>query len=117
MSIRGGVDREALRTDHGLSATTRKEALPSTARGDALEGIILSDTSQRNTNTVGSCIYVESFLKKKIKDAQNRLVVARGGGGAGWVMEVFRLPVRRERCHWDVRCCLATAVNNVVSHV
>ena len=57
-----------------------------------LDGIMLSEISQRKTNTVWSLLYVEckAYTQSKMKQAENKLidtenglVVARGGVGVG----------------------------------
>ena len=54
-----------------------------------LEGIVLSETSQRKTNTIWFHLYAESKTETKQKptkltDTENGLVVARQGVEGGW---------------------------------
>lgn len=57
------------------SSTRKKEILTFATTGMDLEGIMLSELSQRKTNTVGHPLYVEP---QKDKFRKNRVVVTRG---------------------------------------
>ena len=63
-----------------MLSSHKKHGIPAiaTARMD-FEDIMLSEISQRRTNTVWPDLYVKSE-KSKLTDTENRLVVARGGG-------------------------------------
>ena len=64
-----------------LLSHKKNEILPYVATRIDLEGIMLNKISQRKTNIIRSHLYVESkkHPKPKLRDTEDRLVVARGG--------------------------------------
>lgn len=89
------------------SATEKNEVLPFVTQMD-LDGVMLSEISQREANTLWFHLYVQS---KQQMDTDNGLVTARGkegwggGGGAKWVTGVkrYRLPVTKSVSHGYVQ--------------
>ena len=66
------------------SAIKKIKILPFITTWMDSEGIMLSEISQRKTNTIRYHLYVESKNKKpELIDTENILVVARGGGLRG----------------------------------
>ena len=76
------------------SAIKKNEIMPFAATWMQLELIILSEVSQKKTNTIWYQSYVESKIwlkwtylwnRNRLTDIENRLVVAKGKGGGGGV--------------------------------
>ena len=72
------------------SAVKKNENLPLAERGMDLEGIMLSEISQRKTNSVWYHLYVESKkynelvnITNRLTDTESKQVVTSGGGGRG----------------------------------
>ena len=72
------------------SALKKKEIMSFVTTWMNLEGIILSEISQRKTNIEWFCLHVESKKNKTVKliETKGRKVVVRGQGmgeiGRGW---------------------------------
>ena len=55
---------------------------------------MLSELSQRKTNTVWSHLHVESS-KAKFVETESRMVVARGSGNGVILVKGYKLPLKR----------------------
>ena len=63
----------------------KSEILPFLTTSMDCEGIVLSEISEKKTNTLGFHLHVESKTKTKKKLIESKLVIVRIGGGLVWV--------------------------------
>ena len=90
------------------SAIKRKEIIPFATTWMQLEIITLNEVRKRKTNTIWYHLYVESkiwhkwtYLWNRIRDIENRLVVAKGeGGGRGLDWEVVVSRCKLAHIEW-----------------